>query len=436
MAYVGYVPPLSPLRFYILPPSSLPHLSMQYQTGTHPSGLRIILCREPSAVTYLGFAIRVGTRSEPRRYYGLAHSIEHMLFKGTRLRTAPQIIHRLEAVGAEMNAYTTKEETTLYVALPRRFAHRALQSLFDIVRGSTFPEEEWTKEQEVILDEIRSYEDSPSELIFDEFEDQVFRGHPLGHAILGTEGSVGRIGVEVQRRFFREHYRPERMVLFAQGDLSMEELTSLCSHYFPQVATPLPTPSGQAGGLTLPAPPLRRVRRRDTSQSHVLVGRAAYSAFDPRRLGLSLLTNILGGTGMNARLNMELRERRGLVYNVEASYTPYSDTGLFSVYFGSSPEAEAEALGLVMQELERMRREPLSTTELQSALLQLRGQLTIASDNREQAFLSMGKAFLHHGHYESQQELEGRLGSLTPEGLHAIAAEVFCPETFHQLIYR
>ena len=216
----------------------------------------------------------------------------------------------------------------------------------------------------------------------------------------------------------------------------MEELTALCSHYFPQVATPLPTPSGQAGGLTVPAPPLRRVRRRDTSQSHVLVGRAAYSAFDPRRLGLSLLTNILGGTGMNARLNMELRERRGLVYNVEASYTPYSDTGLFSVYFGSSPESEAEALGLVLQELERMRREPLSTTELQAALLQLSGQLTIASDNREQAFLSMGKAFLHHGYYESQQELEHRLERLTPEGLHAIAAEMFCPEAFHQLIYR
>ena len=404
---------------------------------TLPSGLRIIASVEPeAAVSYVGLGVRVGARDEGLRWHGLAHSIEHMLFKGTRLRSSSQIIERMESVGAELNAYTTKEETMLYAIAPSRYARRSLHMILDIAAHSTFPEREWTKEQEVILDEIHSYEDSPSELIFDEFEDQVFRGHPLGHAILGTEGSVGRIGVEVQRRFFREHYRPEGMVLFAQGDLSMEELTALCSHYFPQVATPLPTPSGQAGGLIVPAPPLRRVRRRDTSQSHVLVGRAAYSAFDPRRLGLSLLTNILGGTGMNARLNMELRERRGLVYNVEASYTPYSDTGLFSVYFGSSPEAEAEALGLVMQELERMRREPLSTTELQSALLQLRGQLTIASDNREQAFLSMGKAFLHHGHYESQQELEGRLGSLTPEGLHAIAAEVFCPETFHQLIYR
>ena len=196
-----------------------------YQTSTLASGLRIILAEEPQAtVSYLGLGVRVGSRDESLRFHGLSHSIEHMLFKGTRLRSAPQLIERMEAVGAELNAFTTKEETMLYAVCPSVYARRSLAVLLDIARHSRFPEEEWAKEQEVILDEIHSYEDSPSELIFDEFEDQVFRPHPLGHAILGTEASVGRITTAHQRRFYQRHYRPERMVLFAQGAVSMELL--------------------------------------------------------------------------------------------------------------------------------------------------------------------------------------------------------------------
>ncbi|WP_314359543.1 pitrilysin family protein [Porphyromonas catoniae] len=411
---------------------------MHYETRTLASGLRIILLREPSSVAYLGLAIGVGARHESRLGYGLAHSIEHMLFKGTRLRSSTHIIERLESVGAELNAYTTKEETMLYAVLPKRFVHRALHVLFDVVQGSIFPEEEWRKEQEVIIDEIHSYEDSPSELIFDEFEDQVFRGHPLGHAILGTEASVNRIEAKRQRAFFHTHYRPERMVLFAQGDLCLEELASFAEARMTTFGQPdltLQRIEQERCSLGF-APPMRRVRRRDTSQSHVLLGRTAYSLFDKRRLGLSLLANILGGSGMNARLNMELRERRGLVYHVECNYTPYSDTGLFAVYFGSSHESEREATELVLMELERMRRTPLTDQELKATLTQLRGQLIIASDNREQTFLTMGKTFLHHNVCDTPQELEKRLTELTPEMLHEVAYELFDTETFHQLIYR
>ena len=406
---------------------------------TLPCGLRIIASVEPeAAVSYVGIGVRVGARDEGLRWHGLAHSIEHMLFKGTRLRSATQLIERMESVGAELNAYTTKEETMLYAITPSRYAARSLHTLLDIATHSTFPQEEWAKEQEVILDEIHSYEDSPSELIFDEFEDQVFRPHSLGHAILGTEASVGRITVEAQRRFYRRHYRAERMVLFARGVLNLESLIAAAERVFVGEAEPLLLDPG-----TLPALPLaamkearRVVRRRDTAQSHVLLGRAAYSLYDSRRLALSLLANILGGSGMNARLNMRLREERGLVYHVECNYTPYTDAGLFAIYFGSSHRAEAEAIELVYDELERLVAEGITPRALEQALRQTQGQLILAAEQKEQHFLSMGKSFLHTGRFESDEELQQRLSKLTPALLHEVAVDLFDRSAFHELIYR
>ena len=406
---------------------------------TLPCGLRIIASVEPeAAVSYVGIGVRVGARDEGLRWHGLAHSIEHMLFKGTRLRSATQLIERMESVGAELNAYTTKEETMLYAIAPSRYAARSLHTLLDIATHSTFPQEEWAKEQEVILDEIHSYEDSPSELIFDEFEDQVFRPHSLGHAILGTEASVGRITVEAQRRFYQRHYRPERMVLFSRGVLDMESLIAAAERVFVGEAEPLLLDAGALPALPLVAmKEVRRVvRRRDTAQSHVLLGRAAYSLYDSRRLALSLLANILGGSGMNARLNMRLREERGLVYHVECNYTPYTDAGLFAIYFGSSHRAEAEAIELVYAELERLVAEGLTSRALEQALRQTQGQLILAAEQKEQHFLSMGKSFLHTGRFESDEELQQRLSKLTPALLHEVAVDLFDRSAFHELIYR
>ena len=406
---------------------------------TLPCGLRIIASVEPeAAVSYVGIGVRVGARDEGLRWHGLAHSIEHMLFKGTRLRSATQLIERMESVGAELNAYTTKEETMLYAIAPSRYAVRSLHTLLDIATHSIFPQEEWAKEQEVILDEIHSYEDSPSELIFDEFEDQVFRPHSLGHAILGTEASVGRITVEAQRRFYQRHYRPERMVLFARGVLDMESLIAAAERVFVGEAEPLLLDTGVLPALPLAAMKEARrvVRRRDTAQSHVLLGRAAYSLYDSRRLALSLLANILGGSGMNARLNMRLREERGLVYHVECNYTPYTDAGLFAMYFGSSHRAEAEAIELVYAELERLVAEGLTPRALEQALRQTQGQLILAAEQKEQHFLSMGKSFLHTGRFESDEELQQRLSKLTPALLHEVAVDLFDRSAFHELIYR
>ena len=402
-------------------------------------GLRIIASVEPeAAVSYVGIGVRVGARDEGLRWHGLAHSIEHMLFKGTRLRSATQLIERMESVGAELNAYTTKEETMLYAIAPSRYAARSLHTLLDIATHSTFPQEEWAKEQEVILDEIHSYEDSPSELIFDEFEDQVFRPHSLGHAILGTEASVGRITVEAQRSFYRRYYRPERMVLFARGVLDMESLIAAAERVFVGGAEPLLLEAGALPALPLAAMKEARrvVRRRDTAQSHVLLGCAAYSLYDSRRLALSLLANILGGSGMNARLNMRLREERGLVYHVECNYTPYTDAGLFAIYFGSSHRAEAEAIELVYAELERLVAEGLTPRALEQALRQTQGQLILAAEQKEQHFLSMGKSFLHTGRFESDEELQQRLSKLTPALLHEVAVALFDRSAFHELIYR
>ena len=406
---------------------------------TLPCGLRIIASVEPeAAVSYVGIGVRVGSRDEGLRWYGLAHSIEHMLFKGTRLRSATQLIERMESVGAELNAYTTKEETMLYAIAPSRYAARSLHTLLDIATHSTFPQEEWAKEQEVILDEIHSYEDSPSELIFDEFEDQVFRPHSLGHAILGTEASVERITVEAQRSFYRRHYRAERMVLFARGVLDMDSLIAAAERVFEGEAEPLLLEAGALPALPLAAMKEARrvVRRRDTAQSHVLLGRAAYSLYDSRRLALSLLANILGGSGMNARLNMRLREERGLVYHVECNYTPYTDAGLFAIYFGSSHRAEAEAIELVYAELERLVAEGLTPRALEQALRQTQGQLILAAEQKEQHFLSMGKSFLHTGRFESDEELQQRLSKLTPALLHEVAVDLFDRSAFHELIYR
>ena len=406
---------------------------------TLPCGLRIIASVEPeAAVSYVGIGVRVGARDEGLRWHGLAHSIEHMLFKGTRLRSATQLIERMESVGAELNAYTTKEETMLYAIAPSRYAARSLHTLLDIATHSTFPQEEWVKEQEVILDEIHSYEDSPSELIFDEFEDQVFRPHSLGHAILGTEASVGRITVEAQRRFYRSHYRAERMVLFARGVLDMESLIAAAERVFVGEAEPLLLDAGALPALPLAAMKEARrvVRRRDTAQSHVLIGRSAYSLYDSRRLALSLLANILGGSGMNARLNMRLREERGLVYHVECNYTPYTDAGLFAIYFGSSHRAEVEAIELVYAELERLVAEGLTPRALEQALRQTQGQLILAAEQKEQHFLSMGKSFLHTGRFESDEELQQRLSKLTPALLHEVAVDLFDRSAFHELIYR
>lgn len=406
---------------------------MSYQTHTLPSGLRLIHRHLEGPNVYLGFGVRAGTRDESRLEHGLAHFVEHMLFKGTKLRSSTQIIERIEGVGGELNAYTSKEETMLYAVFPREYTHRALQLMTDIVRNSQFPDQELSKEQTVVIDEIQSYEDNPSELIFDEFENILFRGHALGHHILGTETSVRRQTRQSCLRFLGKHYRPEQMVIFSQGIVDVPSLIEACNGYFPErgeavvgATLPLWEPTGE---------PRQVVRRRQTCQAHVIMGGYACHKYDERRLEMGMLSSILGGASMNSRLNLALRERNGLVYHVESSYTAYADTGMFAVYFGCAKAQVSRAVELVEAELRRLVEEPIEASELARIKRQLRGQLLVGSDQREQTFLSMGKAFLHHNRSETIESISERIDAVTAEQLHRLAEEYLAPERMYRLTY-
>lgn len=411
---------------------------MSYLSTTLPSGLRVVYRHTPSPVLYMGIAIGVGTRHESRRYYGLAHFTEHMLFKGTKLRGSTQIIHRLEQIGGELNAYTSKEETILYGLVPRAYYYRTLQLMADIVQHSLFDPTELAKEQTVVIDEIASYEDSPSDLIWDEFENILFRSHPLGHSILGTEESVGRITSEVERHFFAQHYRPSNMVVFVQGEIDYDSLVTHCSLLLGGGASLITAPAP----TMLPASPLplsvprQTVRLKDTHQRHVLIGGYAYSRYDKRRLALSILVNLLGGPGMSSRLNMSLREHSGLVYHVECSYTAYSDTGFVGIYLGCAPRNMKAAISLVEGELHRLTTTPLSPREIEATKRQLKGQLIVAEDGPEQTFLSLGKTFLHHSKVYTLEETCARIDAVSAEELFEVAQEIFSPERMYRLIYK
>lgn len=408
---------------------------MVYQSYTLPSGLRLLHRSYTSPVVYIGIAIGVGTRHESRRAYGIAHFTEHMLFKGTKLRNAKQLILRLEEVGGELNAYTSKEETILYAICPKPYAQRALQLMADIVQHSTFAPSELSKEQTVVIDEIHGYEDSPSELIWDEFEELIFKGHPLGHSILGSERSVRALTSRQVANFYRQHYRQNNMLIFVQGDVDFTALSALVQNYFPCNA-PAPYHKHNYDKIALREQPRHIVRKRGTHQRHILIGASAYPMFDKRRLGLSLLVNLLGGPGMSSRLNMTLREDAGLVYQIDCSYTAYSDTGLVAISLGCAGQHEKQALALVEQELRLISSEPLSEQELQAAKRQLKGQLTVANDSIEHAFLSLGKAFLHHNKVDTLEQTMQRIDALSRDELWAIAQEIFPPERMYTLIYR
>ena len=410
--------------------------TMFYSTFTFPCGLRLIHASSPTDVAYCGYAVDAGTRDELPGEQGMAHFVEHLIFKGTRKRHAWHILNRMENVGGDLNAYTNKEETVIYSSFLKEDFARAADLLTDIVFNSIFPPHEIEKEVEVIIDEIQSYEDSPSELIFDDFEELLFPDHPLGRNILGNPGLLRGFTSEDALRFVRRHYRPERMVFFVLGQIPFERVVRTMEKILAR--TDIPTPDTESYTRTHPLPyvPVKRVADKDTHQSHVMIGGRGYDAFDERRTGLYLLNNILGGPGMNSRLNVALRERRGLVYNVESNLTSYTDTGVFCIYFGCDREDEEQCIRLVHAELQKMYEHPLTPTQLAAAKKQIIGQIGVAGDNFENNALDMGKCFLHYGGYNEKEEVARRIGALTPEYLRDIAAEMFADSYLSTLIYR
>jgi len=405
---------------------------MHYHTHILPNGLRMIHLPVDSPVAYCGFAINAGTREERPEEYGLAHFVEHMLFKGTEKRKAWHILNRMENVGGELNAYTTKEDTFVYSVFMEEHFSRAFELLTDLIFHSQFPEQEIEKEIDVILDEINSYKDSPSELIFDEFENMLFKGHALGHNILGEEETITQFNSLSGRSFLNRFYTPGNMIFFSMGRTDFKRIVRLAESSLADILLPVNALNRQAPGIIFPQ---QIKEHKDTHQAHVLIGGRTFSMYDERRIALFLLNNLLGGPGMNNRLNVSLREKNGLVYNVESSITSYTDTGFASIYFGTDPKHLNKAMRLVNKELVKIRENKLSATQLAAAKKQVIGQLGISGDNRESLFLGLGKNFLHNNRYDTLPEVFKKIEKLTSEEILEVANQVFDPQNLSSLIY-
>ena len=401
---------------------------------TLSNGLRVIYRPTQTDVTYCGFAIDAGTRDEKENEQGMAHFVEHLVFKGTQRRKAWHILNRMEAVGGDLNAYTNKEETVVYCAFLASDLPRAVDLLTDIVFRSVFPQREIEKEVDVIIDEIQSYEDNPSELIFDDFEDMIFKGHPLGRNILGLPDQLKQFGTAEALAFTNRLYQPENMVFFAQGNLDFKRLIRLLEKSMADIPFGLYVPNKRIEPLPYSSQQL--IIPKDTHQAHVMIGSRGYSAYDDKRTALYLLNNILGGPGMNSKLNVALRERRGLVYNVESNLTSYTDTGAFSIYFGTDVDDVDTCLKLTYKELKQLRDKKLTASQLQAVKKQLVGQICVASDNYENNALGMAKIFLHYNKFENLPAICKRIESVTAEELQEVANEMFDETYLSTLIYK
>ena len=448
---------------------------MKYNTYTLDNGLRIIHLPSDSQVVYCGYQINAGTRNEEPGEEGLAHFCEHVTFKGTERRKAWHILNCLESVGGDLNAYTNKEGTVYYSAILKEHIARAVDLLSDIVFHSVYPQAEIDKEVEVICDEIESYNDSPAELIYDEFENILFKGSPLGHNILGTAEQVRSFKTEDALRFTRKLYRPDNAIFFAYGDIDFKKLVKLirkalgecpkgrelaCSADCKSAETPTEeriaeeTPTGETPTEEMEAGDANHkvqsskfkvqskvagktiVMQKNTHQAHVMIGTRAYDVNDDRRMPLYLLNNMLGGPGMNAKLNLALREHNGLVYTVESTMVAYGDTGTWSIYFGCDEHDVKRCLRLVRKELDKFMQKPLSDAQLKAAKKQIKGQIGVACDNRENFAPDFGKSFLHYGWEKNVDRLYEQVDAITAAQIQAVAQELFDKDRLTTLIFK
>ena len=418
-----------------------------YETFYHnlPNGVQIVHRKTLSPVVYVGLMIGAGTRHEQPEENGMAHYIEHCLFKGTNHYSARQIINHIEGIGGEINAYTTKEETTFYAATLNNHFRTTLHLLADMVLRPTFNKKETDKEVTVILDEIESYNDSPSELIYDDFENLLFEGSSLAMPILGTKKTLKRISKSPQfpLDWMAQHYRPERMVLFVQGNVSTKQVIAAAekellssSPYRPIDYSPSPIDYSPSPIAYSPSPiAYSRTYKRHTHQTHIMLGSHSFPIGHPKQLTMFLLNNILGGGSMSSRLYLSLREKYGLVYNIDSQAVPLSDTGYWDIYLACEPQHKDQCLELCHKELQTLREVRLTSAQLQRALRQLEGQLAISAENQENNALAMAKQMLYHHRAPQWQETFAKVQKITPEQLQDVANEVFAPDKIYTLLY-
>ena len=414
------------------------------QTFYHilPNGIKIVHRWTPSPVAYVGVMVGAGTRDERPEENGLAHYIEHCLFKGTAHHSARQIIRAIEGIGGEINAFTTKEETTFYAAILCEHVQLTLHLIAEMLTEPSFKKEETDKERMVILDEIESYNDSPSELIYDDFESLIFEGTSLAMPILGTKKTLRHISSkpDFARRFMAEHYTPDRMVVFCQGNIKPERIFHLAERELGKLIGERRETRGESQESRDESQNAREERERSyhkhTHQVHAMLGGRAYPIGHKNQLAMFLLNNILGGGSLNSRLNLSLREKRGLVYTVESTYTPLSDTGYWCVYWACDGEDFDACLDLVREELTTLTNQPLTESGLKQALQQLRGQLAISAQNQENSALAFAKSVLYRGVAPSWLEVMKEIEQTTVEQLQEVAKELFSAENVYLLTYK
>ncbi|MEE4287325.1 MAG: pitrilysin family protein [Mariniphaga sp.] len=400
---------------------------------TLPNGIRLIHKYVDSPVGHLGILINTGSRDEKHDEHGLAHFIEHSVFKGTKNRKAFHILSRIEDVGGELNAYTTKEETTLYSTFLAEFYERTAELLSDILFNSTYPEKELKREKEVVLEEINSYKDSPSELIFDEFEELIYDGHPIARNILGNPVNLAAFNRESILRFIGNNYHTDQMVISSVGKIDFGELIKLTEKYFGQAETKLRQNGRMRFDNYIPG---NLLVEKDTFQSHCMMGNLAFDVMHPKRITMVLLNNIIGGQAMNSRLNMALRERKGMAYNIESGYTAYTDTGLFNVYFGTDHENLEKAISLVLKEFKLLREKKLGVLQLSKAQKQLMGQIAISTENREDLMLTIGKSYLLFNKVDTVQTIFKKIEAISPIDLLEVANMVLDESQMSRLVYK
>ena len=411
-----------------------------YETFYHnlPNGLQIIHRKTNSPVVYVGIMVGAGTRHELPSENGMAHYIEHCVFKGTEHYTARQIINHIEGIGGEINAYTTKEETTFYAATLRNHFRTTLHLLAEMVLRPTFNKKETDKEVTVILDEIESYNDSPSELIYDDFENMIFEGSSLAMPILGTKKTLKHISKspEYPLKWMAQHYRPEHMVLFVLGNVSTKQVIASAERELGVISsTDSTTTATSTSNRTSASTATTRTYRRHTHQTHIMLGSHTYPIGHPNQLTMYLLNNILGGGSMSSRLYLSLREKYGLVYNVDSQAVPLSDTGYWNIYLACEPQHKEQCLELCHKELRNLRETTLTSAQLQRTLRQLEGQMAISAENQENNALAMAKQMLYHHHAPAWQETFAKVQQITPIQLQDVANEVFAPEKIYTLLY-
>ena len=399
---------------------------------TLPNGIRVIHQPSESEVAHFGLMINAGSRDETSEQMGVAHFIEHTLFKGTRKRKAHHILTRLEHVGGELNAYTSKEETCLHASFLKEHAERAFELITDVAFNAIFPKEEIAKERTVIIDEINSYKENPSELIFDEFEELLFRNHSMGWPISGTVESVSKLNQKDIFNYIKSHYHPENIVFSSAGNLTIEEIHFLAEKYLNQRKS---VNKSMTRTRFKNYKPFQKTVTKHIHQSHCIIGNIGYDVNHKNRVAMALLNNILGGPGMNSRLNMGIREKYGFAYHLESNYHAFSDTGLFYIYAGTEKNKMEKAMELIHRELKKFRDEKLSNLSLKQAKLQLCGQIAISYENKINLMLSAAKNILTYNRNETFEQISKKINAIEASQIQEVANEILNPAKLSTLIY-